>query len=407
VRILNHRTKFNEECLHNYNMNLPDVALKTDAGLCIKFDTRMLKKNLLLSVIVFVSALPLLPARAFCSEHIRVAISDNQRSVTLASPSGLVVEGRTGPPAGRTMTIGTASVGSRPLRVRAVGDFVRVNKRTYRGWIELRKKKNGLLLAVNELDIELYLLGVVASEIPHDWHRETLKAQAVASRTYALYQKRLMEGKPYHVLATEDSQMYTGRSGERTTTSQAVRETAGQVIVYNGELIPAFYHSSCGGHTEDASKLWEVREPYLQGVDCDCQDISKYGQWERRFSLDTIAHALRRRGYPIRQMTSATLGAITPAGRVKDVAISHTGGSTVVPAEALRAAVGNARLPSVFFELELSPTGKELIFSGRGMGHGVGLCQWGAEEMARRQFGYQAILGHYYPGTRIVAVETM
>ena len=246
---------------------------------------------------------------------------------------------------------------------------------------------------------------MVASEIPHNWHPETLKAQAVASRTYALYQKRVAEGRHYHLLATEDSQMYNGRTGERPSTSQAVRETAGQVLVYEGELIPAFYHSSCGGHTEEATKLWDIREPYLQGVDCDCQDISKYGQWERTFSVDTIARALRKRGYPVRQITAATLGAITPAGRVRDVAIRHVGGATVVPAEALRAAVGNALLPSVFFELELSQTGRDLVFSGRGMGHGVGMCQWGAEEMARRKFGYRAILGHYYPGTELAAGE--
>jgi len=366
----------------------------------------MLKKYLFLSIVI-ASVLSLMPARALCSENIRVAIADNQRNLVLTSPSGLVVEGRAALQGERTMTIGASSIGSRLLRVRSAGDFIRVNKKSYRGWVELRKKKNGLLLAVNELDIELYLLGVIASEIPHDWHRETLKAQAVASRTYALYQKRMAEGRPYHVFATEDSQMYNGRSGERPTTSQAVRETEGQVLVYGGELIPAFYHSSCGGHTEDSSKLWDIREPYLQGVDCDCQNISKYGQWERRFSIDKIAHALRKRGYPVRQIIAATQGAITPAGRVKDVAIKHAGGSTVVPAETLRAAVGNALLPSVFFELELSETGRELVFSGRGMGHGVGLCQWGAEEMAQRKFSYQEILGHYYPGTGIVAMEEL
>ncbi len=366
----------------------------------------MLKNYLFLSIIT-ASVLSLIPARALCSETIRVAIADNQRSIVLTSPSGFVVEGRASLERERTMTIGASSIGPRPLRVRSVGAFIRVNKKNFRGWVELRKKKNGLLLVVNELDIELYLLGVVASEIPQDWHREALKAQAVAARTYALYQKRMAEGRSYHVLATVDSQMYNGRSGERPATSQAVQETAGQVIVYNGELVPAFYHSSCGGHTEDASKLWDVREPYLQGVDCDCQNISKYGQWERRFSVDTVAHALRKRGYPVRHITAVTLGAITPAGRVKDVALRYGGGISVVPAEALRAAVGNALLPSVFFELELSPTGGELVFSGRGMGHGVGLCQWGAEEMARRKFGYQAILGHYYPGTGLAAMEEL
>ena len=187
--------------------------------------------------------------------------------------------------------------------------------------------------------------------------------------------------------------------------AKAERKTAGQVMTHGGELIAAFYHSSCGGRTEDASKLWDVREPYLRGVDCDCQEISKYGQWERRFSVDRIARALHKRGYPMMRITAATQGAITPAGRVRDVSIRHAGGATVVPAEKLRAAVGNAELPSVFFELEQSREGNELIFSGRGMGHGVGLCQWGAEEMAQRKYDYRAILGHYYPGVRIASPE--
>jgi stage II sporulation protein D len=381
------------------------LTLKTAISQCITRCTGKLNKYLILFLAAAV--LSMVPVRALCSENIRVAIADNQRNILLTSPSGLEVEGRVSLQAERTMTVSASSIGSRPLRVRSAGDFIKVNKKTFRGWVELRRKKNGLLLVVNELDIELYLLGVVASEIPSDWHRETLKAQAVASRTYALYQKRMAEGRVYDVLATEDSQMYNGRSGERATTSQAVRDTEGQVLTYGGALIPAFYHSSCGGHTEDASKLWDIKEPYLQGVDCDCQDISKYGQWERQFGLDKIARVLRKRGFAIRQITSATLGAITPAGRVRDVAIRHTGGTTIVPAETLRAAVGNALIPSVFFEMELSLTGHELVFSGRGMGHGVGLCQWGAEEMARRKFGYQAILGHYYPGTGLTSLDEL
>ena len=189
-------------------------------------DASMLKKYLYLSIVT-VMVLFLMSAQARCAENIRVAIADNKRSIVLASASGLVVEGRAALPRERTMTVENGSVGSRPLRVRSAGDFIRVNGKNFRGLVELRKKKNGLLLVVNELDVELYLLGVVASEIPHEWHRETLKAQAVASRTYALYQKRMAEGRPYHVLATEDSQMYNGRSGERSTTSQAVRDTAG------------------------------------------------------------------------------------------------------------------------------------------------------------------------------------
>jgi stage II sporulation protein D len=289
------------------------------------------------------------------------------------------------------------------MRVRSAGGFIQVNGKGYRGWIELRKKRNGLLLVVNELDIEDYLMGVITAEVPSDWEFEALKAQAVASRTYALYQKRTAGGRPYHILSTVRSQVYSGNSGERPKGARAVRETRGLVIVYQGELIPAFYHASCGGHTENAFELWGIDEPYLQGVDCECQEILRDGLWEKRISTARIMHALRRRGYRITGIRDMTIGKITPAGRVKDVAIRHQGGTKRVPAETLRAAIGNTLIPSVFFELELM--GSDAVFSGRGSGHGIGLCQWGAEEMAEKGHGFREIILHYYPGTGLKQMD--
>ena len=178
------------------------------------------------------------------------------------------------------MLYNTVSIGKRPVRLSSASGVIQVNGKGYRGWVEIRKKKNGLLLVVNELDIEEYLKGVVAAEIPPDWEFEALKAQAVASRTYALYQKQSAGNRPYHILATVDSQLYSGNRGEHPQTVRAVQETRGVVITYQGEIIPAFYHSSCGGHTENAAELWGIDEPFLKGVDCECQEISKYGLWE-------------------------------------------------------------------------------------------------------------------------------
>jgi stage II sporulation protein D len=347
----------------------------------------------------------LISSSAYGSENVRVVIADNQQSVTLASPSGLIVEGERPGRGERKMTFGPASVGARPLRVRSKQDFTGVNGRSYRGWIEVRKKKNGTLLLVNDLDIEEYLMGVVAEEIPSTWEFEALKAQAIASRTYALYQKKRSGKRPYHIRATINSQIYSGRRGERDSTVRAVRETEGMVIVYNGELIPAFYHSSCGGHTEAASELWGIDAPYLKGVDCDCQEISRYGLWEKRFSISSLLAALGKMGYRLKGISSIAVGTITPAGRVKEVTVRHAGGASSVPAETLRAAVGYAQIPSVFFETAMS--GGEVIVSGRGLGHGVGLCQWGAREMARRGHDFKSILGHYYPGTSLAKSDRL
>ena len=345
------------------------------------------------------AALILLSAETSLAENIRVAIADNQRSVTLQTAAGLQIEGSPGHRQEKAVTFRPADMGRQPVRVSSSGEQVKVNGKAYRGTIEIRKKKNGTLLVVNDLDLEAYLLGVVAAETPADWEMEVLKAQAVASRTYALYQKQNAGRRPYHILATVDSQMYLGKRGERQRAAQAVKETRGMIITFHGEVIPAFYHASCGGHTEDALVLWGIDEPYLKGVDCDCQNISTYGSWEKRVTMAGIIRALGREGYRLGEVNSVEIGTLTAAGRVKNVLFRHAGGTTSVPAETLRATLGYSSLPSIFFEPEI--IGREVVLSGRGLGHGVGLCQWGAKEMARTGADYQAILAYYYPGTAL------
>jgi stage II sporulation protein D len=348
-------------------------------------------------------ALCSISAEAFAAQNIRVAIADNRKAVQLASDSSLQVEGALSDTDETSMTFTPASIGRRPVRIRSANGVILVNNKSYRGCVELRKKRNGLLLVINDLNIEDYLDGVIAAEIPHDWEFEALKAQAVASRTYALYQKREAGKRAYHIVATVNSQVYNGVAGERRDAVRAVRATKGIVIVYQGEIIPAFYHSSCGGHTENAEEFWGIDEPYLKGVDCECQEIAKYGLWERRINIARVAAALRRIGYRLIAIDDLNIVSLTPAGRVKSVAIRSAGKTMRISGEALRAALGNSVILSSFFELELMDG--EAIFSGRGSGHGVGLCQWGAKEMAGRGYDFRAILSHYYPGTSLVQMK--
>lgn len=349
---------------------------------------------------IYIILFILLSAGHSPAESIRVAVADNQLSVKLDSPAGLRTTGAPGRKSGLSVTYRVADVGKTPVHVSSSGEFIKVNGKSYRGKIELRKNGNGRLLVINDLDLEAYLLGVVAAEIPSDWEAEALKAQAVASRTYALSQKRSAGKRPYHILATVGGQMYLGKRGERASATEAVEETRGLVITYLGEVIPAFYHSSCGGHTEDALELWGIDEPFLKGVDCDCQNISKYGIWEKRFTTESVIRALRREGFRLADIDSVETGDITPAGRVKNVIFRHAGRGISVPAETIRTALGYSNIPSIFFEPELID--REVVFSGRGLGHGIGLCQWGAKEMARHGADYKSILSHYYPGTAVV-----
>lgn len=341
------------------------------------------------------------PPRA-AAEDIRVAIADGQTSVEVRSAAGIFTQGSSST-IGRSVTVSEGQAGSAPVRLRSVDGILRVNGRSYRGVIEVRKKQNGRLLVINELDVEDYLLGVVAEEMPHDWPSEALKAQAVVARTFALYQKSEAGRRPYHLRATVRGQVYSGMRGERAAAEQAVQETDGVVIAYQGEAIPAFFHSSCGGHTEDASELWGIDEPYLKGVDCDCQKISKYGQWEKRVTLDAIGSALRREGYRVNGLAAVRPAGLTAAGRVRDVEVVSAAGLERIPADDLRRAVGYSEIPSVFFETDID--GNAVVFSGRGRGHGVGMCQWGAKWMAENGSRYVSILQHYYPGTRLMLID--
>lgn len=351
----------------------------------------------------FFIILLLLAGSARAGEAIRVIIADSQRPVALRSRTQLYQDGRSPAVPRKSFVVSPGSAGSGATRVRSSDGIVQVNKSSYRGIIEVRKSRKGTILVVNELDIEDYLKGVVAEEMPYDWEPEALKAQAVVARSFALYRKRAAGRRPYHIGATVNGQVYSGVRGERPETVRAVEETDGIVIAYGGRTIPAFFHSSCGGHTEDAAELWEIDEPYLKGVDCDCQRISKYGAWERRFSLDDIEAALRKKGYAFPPVFFLRTGSITAAGRVREIELVTRNGSKTIPAEDLRRAVGYAEIPSVFFELSVS--GRDVVFSGRGLGHGVGLCQWGAKWMAEQGLGYQSIISHYYPGTRLALVD--
>jgi len=176
-------------------------------------------------LLLFIAVVVFIPLSVVGSENIRVVIADNQKTVTLISLSGLAIKGVLSGGHETKRTYSAASLSGRSVRIRSMGDFIDVNGKSYRGWVELRRKKNGRLLVINELDIEDYLKGVIAAEVPNDWEFEALKAQAVASRTYVIYQKREAGNRSYHILATVNSQVYAGKHGERTNALRADRKS--------------------------------------------------------------------------------------------------------------------------------------------------------------------------------------
>ncbi|MGC2062742.1 MAG: SpoIID/LytB domain-containing protein [Thermodesulfovibrionales bacterium] len=268
------------------------------------------------------------------------------------------------------------------------GDLL-VNGSHYVGDIEVWKGKAGMYL-INELPIEDYIKSVVSAEIGTNWDMEALKAQAVISRTYALYQKGMNNNPNFDLTSSVLHQVYKG-SNVDARIAYAVMNTGGEVLTYNGGLIEALYHSTCGGRTEDVEEVFGKNYPYLKPVASSC-DLSPYSVWERKIPAEEIEKGLNLSG-----IKEISIRSYTSTKRVKTVQISHRDGSLTVKATDLRKLLGWNRLPSTNFEIRKENS--TYIFEGKGYGHGVGLCQWSALQMARDGKSYREILDFFYPGT--------
>jgi len=276
-----------------------------------------------------------------------------------------------------------------------------INEHVYEGSLSILKDNQGIFV-VKHLPIEKYIEGVVASEIDKDWDMEALKAQAVIARTYATFYKELNKGKNYHLTSTVLHQLYNGDNTD-SLISYATRLTKGEILVYQNMPIKAFYHASCEGKTELPEEVWGEKYPYLNSVECQDQD-TPYGNWQRKFTYNELAKVLKTDSIDKIMINSYTI-----TGRVKSLIVTSKkddkGASSIeIDATELRHLVGYNELPSTNFKL-IHGTG-EVIFKGKGFGHGVGLSQWGALEMARQGKNYRQILTHYYPGTVLGSIDS-
>jgi SpoIID/LytB domain protein len=348
----------------------------------------------------------------------------------------------------------SSGVVSGPIEVvRSADTELRVNGRRYRGDFTVIRGPQGLLSGVNRLPLEQYLRGVVAEEMPSSWPIEALKAQAVAARTYALANLGGFEKYGYDLSATTKSQAYGGRDSERASSDAAVDGTRALVATYDGRLISTYYHAHAGGRTDSAADIWGLDRPYLRGV---AQTYERPYPWMvvyTRRSLERLIdkllpEATGQAGAAVGRLLRLTSGRPTPGGRSRDVTVVGTNGRYTIAGERLRGAVGATRMKSLKFDLRAWPeraflgltgvaprtkasrfavrvggvptilalTGIGQVFlpgpaasqtpglfviEGQGYGHGVGLSQWGAHEMATRGFTFESILTHFYQGVKV------
>ena len=355
------------------------------------------------------------------ADHVRVALSEQADRVTVASagdlrlemPSGDridVASGMTMIPRGQELQVDDQPVRVNRLAVRGTHKELRVtlqgppSEATSEQWAVYGSLditvRDGHLLVVNLVDLEDYVAGVVSSEVNPGWHAELLRTQAVAARTYVLHKKLENADQPFDVYASVQDQVYTGRKKVNDAVLDAVRRTRGQVLTYEGRPIFAVYSSTTAGPTEDAMNVWSKDLPYLKGVDCPFDQESPWYEWQATIPFDVVESRLREQGYPVGWLATLAPYRMTNAGRVKDVRILHSRGELVVTGQEFRRLLGYAKVRSTRFSIERID--RHVVFAGKGAGHGVGLCQWGAKEMAELGYPYQSILRYYYPGTEIL-----
>lgn len=351
-----------------------------------------------------------------------------------------------------------------------------INNLEFRGNIEF-VKSNSTYTLVNVLPIEEYLYGVLPAEISNEWHLEALKAQAVASRCFALFSKNGKHSSDcYDLCNLSHCQVYKGVSAEKTETTIAVDLTKNILAYYNNEIIEATYFASSGGSTADAKDVWNVSIPYLKAVSDSSEKESKV--WTRAFSFDEMTQIVDANGENVGNVINAFISSKDTFGRVNALVIEGTKGSLILEGEEIKSffsksnegsllsrnfstekgynsgkidisynnkvyIMGKDKTNSIEFESIKALSGEnknisflyfnkifvlgkaeskfydksfqsnsyltdraedvsgDIVFYGKGMGHGVGMSQAGAKALAENGYDYIEILKHYYTGIEV------
>lgn len=299
-------------------------------------------------------------------------------------------------------------------------EIIKINGKKYRGKIQISSSGNSVDI-INVLDLEDYVKGVLAKEMPlgkNEKNLEALKALAVCVRTYAI--QKMNEGKVYFdIYADTRDQVYGGVDAESSVSNRAVDQTEKLILKYNNNPAIIFYHSTCGGITESSANVFTKDEiPYLKGFkdgdEPNCK-ISPRFQWEETFSKELIISRLKN--YALIENQNYLLENIYvisrfSSGRVNELEInlSNNSGevkSVIIKGNEIRSILKNADGKSILWStmFDVFLKSDSVILKGKGFGHGVGLCQWGAIALSQTGSTYQEILNYYYPGTEIERID--
>ena len=337
--------------------------------------------------------------------RVRVRILDAQQAIAISGPRGNLVRIAAkrgfievdGSKAGRVWH----STGSGPFRIEPLAA---TGGQSYavRGSLTVYATPDGIAV-INEISLESYVAGTLGAEMYSSWKVAALRAQAVASRTYVLYQMEQNRDQAFDVVSDVGHQRYLGLDGESESTRSAVSRTRGEILRYDGRPALAAFHSASGGNTASAEEVWGIPVPYLRSVAVDEEDDSPDTYWRVPVSSKNLELVLRELGHSTGQIQSAVVVSRSPSGRVTGIEFAGTRGRATVSGRELRQAIGLGVLKSTLFQIrdKLGEGSQNVIFIGSGHGHGVGMSQWAAQAMAEKGKSYREILQNFYPGTHL------
>jgi stage II sporulation protein D len=363
------------------------------------------------------------------SQLVRIALATSGESKIGATGDWAVYQEGGDDPIARyggadTATIPTeANAGTLIVRPLGNGSLITWNGKPYRGELLISRSDSGAIV-VNRLTMDSYLRGVVPLEIGNRTAAEiaAVEAQAVAARTYAY--KHLNDGRAFDMYATVQDQVYGGVNAEKPLSDSAINSTADAVVLYGGKPINTPYHSTCGGSTAAVSEVWydQPDEPYLRpvsdripGSDGYYCDPSPRFSWTQTYDAAGLQAVMEKYLASYTNAPKTNLGRITDvreqgrteSGRVAAIAVRTDRETYLLKGNDIRFVLRDPKgaiLNSTLFTLSAETSGGEvtgLTIKGRGYGHGIGMCQWGAIGRARAGQNYRTILETYYPGTTI------
>jgi stage II sporulation protein D len=315
------------------------------------------------------------------------------------------------------------------LQVDSSDGVLFLQKKPYRAALRIHATPGqGGCLVVNELPLENYLEGVVNHEFSSKWAPTAVEAQVIAARTYALYQlkeSKRTASRLYDIESTEKDQVYGGQEKVDSLATQAVQRTRGKILVPKATPNPspkgwitraqaapvrsplkAYYHSTCGGATELPEAIWgQKTKGFYRTVKCEWCGDSPRAAWRTTVRPDELAQAFRQN--PSQRLVELKIRKGSLRGRVERLSLKwfdaqkKTASVTEVSAHDFRMALGPSRVQSTWFSLS-GGIASGFMLEGRGYGHGVGLCQWGAKNLGAQGKTAAQILSHYYPDSVLV-----